>query len=78
MYPTDDTEARLRLLIRESAALRRRVAREVERSRALQQHAQRLSAVYGMESDGENFPRRTGADLDRVERSPTTRFGRGR
>lgn len=35
MYPSDDTEARLRLLIRESATLREKLALEVERSRFL-------------------------------------------
>jgi hypothetical protein len=35
MYPSNDTEARLRLLIRESVRLRERLAVEVERSRFL-------------------------------------------
>jgi hypothetical protein len=35
MYPSDDTEARLRLLIRQSVALRHRLQIEVERSRLL-------------------------------------------
>lgn len=46
MYPTDDTEARLRLALRDLAQMRQRLEREIAWSRALRAMAEQTRSEW--------------------------------